>query len=130
MAERRTERRLIGEYEAMVRELTASLTPDNHALALEIAKLPMQIRGYGHVKEKSLAHDQDPRSRADRRLPQPCPRRGGGVEFARITLTLPALRAGPSLSRFAGEGQASARREPLSHEMGEGGTRRRQALGG
>ncbi|HKF71313.1 MAG TPA: indolepyruvate ferredoxin oxidoreductase family protein [Stellaceae bacterium] len=55
MAERKTERRLIGEYEALVHELGASLTPDNHALALEIAKLPMQIRGYGHVKLKSLA---------------------------------------------------------------------------
>jgi indolepyruvate ferredoxin oxidoreductase len=55
MAERKTERRLIGEYETLVRELTASLTPDNHALALEIAKLPMQIRGYGQVKLKSLA---------------------------------------------------------------------------
>ena len=55
MAERKAERRLIGEYETLVRELTASLTPDNHALALEIAKLPMQIRGYGHVKLKSLA---------------------------------------------------------------------------
>jgi indolepyruvate ferredoxin oxidoreductase len=56
MAERKAERRLIGEYEAMAREITSSLTPDNHALALEIAKLPMQIRGYGHVKLKSLAH--------------------------------------------------------------------------
>ena len=55
MAERKAERRLISEYEATVRELAQSLTADNHALALEIAKLPMQIRGYGHVKLKSLA---------------------------------------------------------------------------
>jgi indolepyruvate ferredoxin oxidoreductase len=55
MAERKIERRLIGEYDAVVRELTQSLTPENHALALEIAKLPLQIRGYGHVKQKNLA---------------------------------------------------------------------------
>jgi indolepyruvate ferredoxin oxidoreductase len=54
-AERKTERRLIGEYEAVVRELTVGLTTDNHALALEIAKLPMQIRGFGHVKLRALA---------------------------------------------------------------------------
>src|SRR5262249_35603382 len=53
--ERKTERRLAGDYEALLRELAASLTPDNHALALEIAKLPMQIRGYGHVKMRNLA---------------------------------------------------------------------------
>jgi indolepyruvate ferredoxin oxidoreductase len=54
-AERKAERRLAGEYEAVVRELLANLSAENHALALEIAALPMQIRGYGHVKLKSLA---------------------------------------------------------------------------
>src|SRR5579885_1316812 len=54
MAERKIERRLIGEYEALVHEFIQSLTPENHALALEIARLPMQVRGYGHVKLKSL----------------------------------------------------------------------------
>jgi indolepyruvate ferredoxin oxidoreductase len=31
------------------------LTPDNHALAVEIARLPEQIRGFGHIKERNLA---------------------------------------------------------------------------
>ncbi|MCL4182050.1 MAG: indolepyruvate ferredoxin oxidoreductase family protein [Burkholderiaceae bacterium] len=53
-AERRTERRLIGEYEEQVRELAAQLTPANHALAVEIASVPERIRGFGHVKEKNL----------------------------------------------------------------------------
>ncbi len=57
-AERKTEWRLIGEYEALAREFGTSVTPENHALALELAKLPLQIRGYGHVKEKSLARAQ------------------------------------------------------------------------
>ena len=53
-AERRMERALIGEYESTVETLLAGLTRDNHALALEIASLPETIRGYGHVKAKSV----------------------------------------------------------------------------
>ena len=58
-AERRMERRLIAEYEATVRALAASLTPDNHALAVEIAGLPEQMRGYGHIKEKNVARTKE-----------------------------------------------------------------------
>jgi indolepyruvate ferredoxin oxidoreductase len=54
-AERRTERALIGEYRACVEELLAKLDRDNHALAVQIARLPEEIRGYGHVKERHLA---------------------------------------------------------------------------
>ena len=53
--ERKTERALIGEYRASIEEVIASLTATNHATALEIASLPEQIRGYGHVKERNLA---------------------------------------------------------------------------
>ncbi|NRO98031.1 indolepyruvate ferredoxin oxidoreductase family protein [Paraburkholderia sp. NMBU_R16] len=52
--ERRTERALIGEYEALVRELIGGLNADNRALAIELASLPDGIRGYGHVKENNL----------------------------------------------------------------------------
>jgi indolepyruvate ferredoxin oxidoreductase len=52
--ERRIERRLIGEYEALVNELIAGLTSANHALAIALAKLPERIRGYGHIKEANL----------------------------------------------------------------------------
>jgi indolepyruvate ferredoxin oxidoreductase len=53
--ERRTERALIDEYRATIEELLAALTPENHALAVEIARLPEHIRGYGHVKARHLA---------------------------------------------------------------------------
>jgi len=53
--ERKTERALIGEYRASIEEVVRGLTPANHALAVEIASLPEQIRGYGHVKERNLA---------------------------------------------------------------------------
>ncbi len=52
--ERKTERRLIGEFEATVKALIAGLDSQNHAMAVEIAKLPETIRGFGHVKEKNL----------------------------------------------------------------------------
>ncbi|PTB17360.1 indolepyruvate ferredoxin oxidoreductase family protein [Trinickia symbiotica] len=52
--ERRTERALIGEYEALVRELIGGLTAEKLALAVELASLPDGIRGYGHVKENNL----------------------------------------------------------------------------
>jgi indolepyruvate ferredoxin oxidoreductase len=54
-AERRRERALIGEYETLVAELLAKLAPHNHALAVDLARIPELIRGYGHVKERHLA---------------------------------------------------------------------------
>ncbi|HZT55451.1 MAG TPA: DUF6537 domain-containing protein, partial [Burkholderiaceae bacterium] len=54
-AERRTERALITEYQASIDELLGSLNAANLALATEIARIPEDIRGYGHVKERHLA---------------------------------------------------------------------------
>ncbi len=53
--ERRTERALIGEYKACVEELLANLNKSNLPQAAEIARLPENIRGYGHVKARHLA---------------------------------------------------------------------------
>ena len=53
-AERRMERRLIADYEALLDELAAGLTADNHGLAVELASLPQRIRGFGHVKEANV----------------------------------------------------------------------------
>ncbi len=53
-AERKMERRLIVEYESLMRELAGRLDPANHALAVELAALPMRIRGFGHVKERNV----------------------------------------------------------------------------
>jgi indolepyruvate ferredoxin oxidoreductase len=52
--ERRQERRLIVDYEVTVREIIAKLKSDNYMHALELAKLPEQIRGYGHIKERNI----------------------------------------------------------------------------
>jgi indolepyruvate ferredoxin oxidoreductase len=53
-AERKRERRLVGDYEALVIELLSGLSHDNHALAVELASIPERIRGFGHVKEEHL----------------------------------------------------------------------------
>jgi len=53
--ERRTERELIREYEQTVERLLAGLTPQNHALAVQIASIPEEIRGFGHIKARNLA---------------------------------------------------------------------------
>jgi indolepyruvate ferredoxin oxidoreductase len=52
---RRGERALIGEYEDAVAEILRTLTPESHGNAVEIARLPESIRGYGVVKERSMA---------------------------------------------------------------------------
>ncbi len=53
-AERKRERALITAYETTVDELLNRLSADNHAAAVEIASLPEQIRGFGHIKERHI----------------------------------------------------------------------------
>jgi indolepyruvate ferredoxin oxidoreductase len=54
--ERRLERELARDYEAMIRdEILPLLAADKHALAQQIARVPERIRGYGHVKLANLA---------------------------------------------------------------------------
>ena len=53
-AERRTERALIVEYRDCITQLLPQLTADKLELAVQIARIPEDIRGYGHVKERHL----------------------------------------------------------------------------
>jgi indolepyruvate ferredoxin oxidoreductase len=53
--ERRVERELIAEYRASIEEVLDALTAGNHATALEIARIPELIKGYGHIKARHLA---------------------------------------------------------------------------
>lgn len=48
------ERQLIRDYEALIDEILASLTADKLATAVELARLPEKIRGYGHVKHANV----------------------------------------------------------------------------
>ena len=54
LAERRMERRLIVEYETTMGEVLHGLTRDNLPTAVEIARLPLEMRGYGHVKNRNV----------------------------------------------------------------------------
>ena len=78
--ERKTERRLIEDYERTVVELIEKLDAKRVALAAEIASIPEFIRGYGPVKERHLkdakareaqllAQWKDPTSAAAKRIP-------------------------------------------------------------
>ncbi len=52
--ERQVERMLITDYEAMIADLLSGLTADNHALAVKLAAIPEDIKGYGHVKDGNI----------------------------------------------------------------------------
>ena len=54
-AERRDERQLIKDYIELLDDICAGLHGGNHAAAVALASVPDEIRGYGHVKEKSVA---------------------------------------------------------------------------
>ena len=53
--DRRDERQLLADYEATLDEIGARLTPENHDVAVALATLPEKIRGFGHVKARSIA---------------------------------------------------------------------------
>ncbi|MGI9221263.1 MAG: indolepyruvate ferredoxin oxidoreductase family protein, partial [Woeseiaceae bacterium] len=53
-AERKMERQLIIDYQNTISELLDNLDHSNHGLAIQIASVPEQIRGYGHIKEEHL----------------------------------------------------------------------------
>ena len=53
-SERKAERRLIADYEAMIDEVLKGLSSANHALAVKLAAIPDDIRGYGHIKDANL----------------------------------------------------------------------------
>jgi indolepyruvate ferredoxin oxidoreductase len=52
--ERKMERALIVEYREMIEGLLAGLNLENVANAVELANLPEQVRGFGHVKEAAV----------------------------------------------------------------------------
>jgi len=54
-AHRRLERSMIQWYRELMEQVIANLTPDSLPLALEIAALPDQIRGYEKIKEQNIA---------------------------------------------------------------------------
>ena len=50
--------RLIADYEARLDEIVATLAAANHADAIALAAVPLDIRGFGHVKEANWLRAQ------------------------------------------------------------------------
>ena len=53
-AERRMERQLIEDYRASIARALQVLSPATLQATLELARLPEQIRGFGHIKDASI----------------------------------------------------------------------------
>ncbi len=53
-AERRMERKLIRDYEALLDEFEKTLTREKIFIAISLASIPSEIRGFGHVKEEAF----------------------------------------------------------------------------
>lgn len=53
-AERRMERQLAVDYRSMIENLVADHMDGNYRLLVQLAALPEQVRGYGHVKRNSV----------------------------------------------------------------------------
>jgi indolepyruvate ferredoxin oxidoreductase len=53
-SERQHERALIADYRDSIEEILATLAPHNHGAALQVALIPEQIKGFGHVKERNI----------------------------------------------------------------------------
>jgi indolepyruvate ferredoxin oxidoreductase len=62
-AERSAERALIGEYRETVLAMLGKLSRGSLEKAVEVAGVPEEIRGYGHVKEAALVRGQAVRVR-------------------------------------------------------------------
>ena len=60
--ERSTERRLIREYERDVKYILENYNQNNHDACINLSLLPLQIRGFGHVKEEAITKSDKIRS--------------------------------------------------------------------
>ena len=67
-AERRTERQLISNYFALTEKLCLKLDKNNHDLCVALARVPEEIRGFGHVKERHLKAARDKWAELDKAL--------------------------------------------------------------
>ncbi len=52
---RKMERALIDDYRHDIKTIMSKLSVSNHVQAVQFARLPEHIRGFGHVKEKHVA---------------------------------------------------------------------------
>lgn len=79
------ERQAIEDYDRLLDELCSKLNRDNLAIAVKLASIPDDVRGYGHVKERhvALAKAKQAQLMADFANPQAAKARGAAqvVQF-------------------------------------------------
>jgi indolepyruvate ferredoxin oxidoreductase len=80
--ERRAERALIAEYEALIDEILPALSPRTLAVSVALASLPERIRGFGHVKERAMRAAAVERAKLLERLRGPAAGTGGAMPMA------------------------------------------------
>jgi indolepyruvate ferredoxin oxidoreductase len=73
--ERRLERQMIADYEQLLDEIAERLSPATHHTGVALAGLPLEIKGFGHVKERNYtaAKAREATLLADLRAPSPAP---------------------------------------------------------
>ena len=91
--ERRMERQLIDDYRAIHLDALSKLSADNLALVVELASLPEQIRGFGHVKLASVEKVKARWRAIEQALGQTTAGYAGAQESS---LTGPSLAGAPS----------------------------------
>ena len=71
--ERKLERQMIADYEKLLDEIAERLTPATHATAVALAGLPLDIKGFGHIKERNykVAKAREAALLAELRNPSP-----------------------------------------------------------
>jgi indolepyruvate ferredoxin oxidoreductase len=87
--DRKLERQLLSEYEQLVEELLRNVDARNYDAAVELALLPAQMRGFGHVKDRHVKHAK--RREAEllekfRTKAEPEPPRSEGVEHSVVIM--------------------------------------------
>jgi len=71
--ERKMERALIKQYQKDMKEVESQLTPETRDIAIALAKLPLSIKGFGHVKMRNAEAAAKKRETLLAALRQPSP---------------------------------------------------------
>jgi indolepyruvate ferredoxin oxidoreductase len=72
-AERRRERAMIADYERTLDEICAHLAPAAYDAAVALAELPLEVKGFGHVKQAGHAKAQQKEAQLLQQLRTPAP---------------------------------------------------------
>ena len=64
---------MIADYETLLDEIATRLSPATHATAVALVSLPLEIKGFGHIKERNykLAKAREATLLAELRNPSP-----------------------------------------------------------